>query len=247
MRLSKVNLLEEVYKKLQKHDDSNQHIYDRAHNVITLKAANKGIKKQAVVKHDDSITSIIIVLLIMIFNYIFVWFSKELFVYIWITLGLPILVIMIGDLLAFLHILKLIQADRKKLANWIPLFIFILIIILFIVFPPHETREYYEYKKYYNKRTEVVDMIKNGSLESSEHKEVLLPNNYKKISDFGEIYVYLNNERETLIGFWINKSFPDGGNEIVYSSNGEKLIKENIGSIRKIEKRNNNWYFIAHE
>ena len=53
------------------------------------------------------------------------------------------------------------------------------------------------------------------------------------------------NEDELLIGFYFDMSFPDGGSELVYSSSGEKLIKDNINDIYEIHQKDKNW-FIVH-
>lgn len=206
-----------------------------------------GVKKQTDKKNHNNIALIIIVLGLMIFNYIFLWFTKELFALTWLTLGLPLLAVMFVNFFVFMHLLTLIRKDKKRFVNWLPLLIFVVMAFLFTIFPPTEIREFYEYKKYYDKRIEIVNMIKDGSFTVSEHKKILLPNNYKKIAEYGEVYVYLNNGQETLISFWIDSPFPDNGTELIYSSGGIALIKENINSIRKIEKRNDNWYFVRHD
>ena len=79
-------------------------------------------------------------------------------------------------------------------------------------------------------------------------KNIKLPI-YKYLSVDGEVYVYQNDEDGTQIGFWIHRGVLTGSEELMYSSNGEKLIKENETDhpIKRIKKLNKYWYYVITE
>lgn len=91
---------------------------------------------------------------------------------------------------------------------------------------------------------EYVKLVESGNLDIEEKKTIELPKKYEKISRTGKAYIYLNTEDELLLGFHFDLSFPDGGSELVYSSGGEKLIKDNINDIYEISKKDKNWFIV---
>ena len=68
----------------------------------------------------------------------------------------------------------------------------------------------------------IIYNIRNQSIKG------IVEEKYEKLSRDGEITIFLNNEKESLIGFTISAGIPDEKTYLVYSSNGKKIIKDNI-------------------
>ncbi|MBQ6546952.1 MAG: hypothetical protein IJL74_03020 [Bacilli bacterium] len=91
-------------------------------------------------------------------------------------------------------------------------------------------------------------MIKSGKLKSKdENGNVVLPNKYKKYSISGEVVEYQNDKEGQVIAFWVFRGIQSGSTQLMYSTGGEDLIKENETGhpIIKIEKLKNNWYLVT--
>lgn len=189
---------------------------------------------------------ILFYLWVFIANCLLSWYSQELFIYNFLLFIIVFITLVCFNMVSFLFSVYLIKENKRKIRNWVPFLIVVVTSIFIITIPLNYVRERLEYKIYYGKRTEIVEKIKNGEIGYFEHNQIKLPDKYKKISIDKKAHIYLNKE-EILISFIVHESFPDEGSEIVYSSNGEKLIRENIDSINKIEKRDENWYYVIHD
>ena len=115
---------------------------------------------------------------------------------------------------------------------------------MFIFFPFREIKVNYELDKYEEKRMEIIKKIEKNELQADEYGNIDLPDGYKKISVSGQVHKYLCNEEGTVITFWVLIGIPDGSVEVIYSTGGEELIRDNVMYIYKIKKLRDNWYYV---
>ena len=187
----------------------------------------------------------LIIASMVLLSYIFIilLFSDELFPYIWVLLGFPIFIIPIAYIYISIKSIELIRKNNNIL-NWIPLFILIIIIIIYIFLNPLSIRQAFNYKRNYEKRNNIVnDIIREKDINEKDYIKILDDDN-DDISCNGKVYVHKNTKNETLIEFCITLPFPDGGYSLFYSSGNETLIKKNINYISDIKKMDKNWYLV---
>ena len=103
------------------------------------------------------------------------------------------------------------------------------------------------FKEHYDKRNELIQLVETYQLEYDENGLLI---NLDKVSLDGlasndKVYVRYQ-EEEIVIEFIINPGFPDEGQSLVYSSSGEKLLKENIYDYAYIEKLEDKWYKVQY-
>lgn len=120
-------------------------------------------------------------------------------------------------------------------------------ILIFIFLNSIDIRRQYEFNKYFSDRNYIINQVQTDKLNYEEQSIVALDEKYKNLSYDGNITIFLNNEEEILIGFWETMPFPDNGSYFIYSSGGEKLIRENIKFIYKVERWKENWYYVMLE
>ena len=102
-----------------------------------------------------------------------------------------------------------------------------------------------EWNKYEKARYEVVELAKNDKLGFiGDTKIAILPNNYKKISQTGEILIYENSSENQMIGFFINRGMLSGSKILIYSTGGSELIEDNEKYIKNIKKIKKYWYYV---
>lgn len=72
-----------------------------------------------------------------------------------------------------------------------------------------------------------------------------LPSKYRKLSTNGQVYLYLNNENDIVLAFWISRGILSGSTQVIYTTGGEELIRSNeLGqSITSITKLDDAWYY----
>ena len=103
------------------------------------------------------------------------------------------------------------------------------------------------FEKYYDKRNELIQLVETYQLEYDENG--LLTNldkvglNGLALSD--RVYVKYQ-EEELVVEFVINGGMPDEGQSLVYSSSGEKLLKEHIYDYAYVEKLEDKWYKVQY-
>lgn len=107
----------------------------------------------------DKIKLIIINIILMIYIFIILWFSDELFIYFWILYFIPLIIIPILYIYMLIKSIRLMKEETKIFLNWIPLLILIFIIIVWIFFNPIGLRNQYEFKKYFDDRNYIVNQI----------------------------------------------------------------------------------------
>ena len=199
------------------------------------------------IKNANNINSIkMIIIDIFLFMYIFIilCFFDELFVYMWVLFFVPLVIIPITYIYMFVKSIILIKQEVNNYLNWISLFILILIVIMWIFFNPSNLRNKYEFRKYSDDRSYIINQVKKDKSKFKEKSKIKLEEKYEKLSRDGEITIFLNNEKESLIGFTISAGIPDEKTYLVYSSSGEKIIKDNIKLITEIEKIDKYWYYV---
>lgn len=89
-------------------------------------------------------------------------------------------------------------------------------------------------------------MVEDKKLETDEFGNVDLPYKYKKVSISGEVFVFQNDEEGQVIGFWALRGVQSGSVQLIYSTGGEKLIRDNETGhpIISIDKLKDNWYYL---
>ena len=189
--------------------------------------------------------NLILSILILIFSFIICWYSdylsSSLFVF-GIVLDLILMLFFFIILIISIRNLK----QKINVINILTIIILVATAILVLFFPFREVKMKYELKLYEKDRLEVINMIKDNELKPDEIGNVTLPNKYKKLSTSGQVFVYKNSGKEQVIGFWVFRGMLSGSELLIYSSEGEDLIRNNINaySITNIEMLKDNWYYV---
>lgn len=186
------------------------------------------------------------ILTMLLFTYVFLldWFWDELFSLLFAVLFVPLIIIPILLLINIVRIITYIKNNCKSFSGYLSLTIFLILILTIVYFHPSDMRDNFEYNTYYDIRNQAVKDISNGKLKISEYNIVNLPKKYEKTSRNKIAKVYLNSAEDTLIGFYLACAFYENYSQIIYSSGGEELIKNNINNIYEIEQKNENWFFV---
>ena len=158
---------------------------------------------------------------------------------------------LITIIIIFVNLIKLLSNRLKKdknIINKVSLYIVYITIFIFVFIPFSTIKFNLEFKLFSKERDIIIDKIKNNEFKYYYDKNIKLPI-YKYLSVDGEVYVYQNDEDGTQIGFWIHRGVLTGSEELMYSSNSEKLIKENETDhpIKSIKKLNKYWYYVITE
>ena len=158
---------------------------------------------------------------------------------IWIMMLITFLVLLVMNIR---RIIK--EKSRARIAGTAVL---LLLVVVITVFPFRQAKLKAELCLYDAKRSEVVEMIRAGSLQPVDNiGNVVLPLGYRRVSATGEVFEYQNDENGQVIGFWIFRGMLSGSIELVYSSGGEALIRANDTGhfITKIEMLKEHWYYV---
>lgn len=93
---------------------------------------------------------------------------------------------------------------------------------------------------------QIIEKVKNNEIEIDEYGNAELPKKLKKLSSDGEITIYKNDKEGQVICFWIFRGMLSGSHQLIYSTNGEKLIKENETGhpIISVKNLKDNWYYV---
>ena len=189
---------------------------------------------------------LIISVIIMIISFLNSWFSDQLIDSLFIFALIPSLVLFVGWIICLvISITKIIKV--RNVFNIISLIAVILTAVLVLFFPFREAKVRLELKLYKEERLEIIKMIEDNKLEVDDIGNAELPDKYKKVSTSGEVVVYQNDEEGKVIGFWVFRGMLSGSVELIYSTGGEKLIRDNeVGyPIVSIEKVKDNWYYVV--
>lgn len=188
---------------------------------------------------------LIISILFFILSFIKSWYSDLLLDKLFIFYIIPNLLLFI--LFNFLYIFSLVKIIKEhKLINIICIILLLCAVLLFIFFPFRKAKTNYELKRYEKARLEIVNKILCNKLKPDDLGNVKLPKGYKKYSISGEVTIYQNDKEGQVICFWIFRGVQTGSVELIYSTGGEKLIKDNETGhpIVNIEKLKDNWYYV---
>lgn len=93
----------------------------------------------------------------------------------------------------------------------------------------------------------IVNDVKNNKLKNVNDTMLYkLPKNMKHLSKTGVVVVYQNNEDGIQIGFYSYRGLQSGSCELVYSSGGEEMIKNNETGhpIIQVKHIKDNWYYV---
>jgi len=165
------------------------------------------------------------------------WFKDEIFE----KAGILFLVLDFILLGSFFWLLRKIRLNGKNSFMVLPVAILFLTVLLsFSDFRLIKAK--LELPLYMKERMKIIEMVKEDHLGKNDPNVALQKHKY--ISRTGEIYVYENDE-EQVIGFWIFRGMMSGSVKVVYSSEGEKLIRQNEADIIQLEKLREHWYYIV--
>ena len=127
-----------------------------------------------------------------------------------------------------------------------PIIILIFTTILVLFFPFREVKTKIELKLFNNQRIAIIEKVKNNEYNNYDYNGNIKLPEYRYVSGDGEIYVFQNDDKGMVIGFWIFRGILSGSTMLIYSTGGEELIKANESGhpIIDIKHLNNNWYYV---
>lgn len=189
---------------------------------------------------------LIVSVIVLIISFLNSWFSDMLFDSLFVFAVITSLVLFVGWVVCLVFsIIKLIK--DKGIFNILSLAVVILTAILFLFFPFRETKVKLELKLFEDERLEIIKMIEDNKLEIDELGNAKLPEKYRKVSTSGEIAIYQNDEDGKVIAFWVFRGMQSGSVQLIYSTGGEKLIRDNETGhlIVSTDKLKDNWYYVV--
>lgn len=193
--------------------------------------------------------TIILSVLFFVVAYINNWYADQLLDSLFVLYIIPIAILMIA--FNYLLLISLIRIFRdKQYMNIASVVILIISVILCVYFPFREAKVRIELNMYEEERLEIIDLIKKDELiAKDENGNIELPRKYKKYSTSGEITIYQNNNDGQVIAFWVFRGMQSGSVQLIYSTGGKELIKNNEKGhhITNIEKLKDNWYLVYTE
>lgn len=184
-------------------------------------------------------------ILILILSFGYRWYFDQLIDSLFIFVLIPGILLVILFAICFGFNVESLHKERTVISI-ISFCILILTCLLTIFFPFRKAKLNFELELYEEKRVEVVNLVKNNELEIDSNGNAKLPKNLKMISTSGEVVIYQNDENGTQIGFWIFRGVQSGSIQLMYSTNGEELIRNNETGhpIKTVEKLKDNWYYV---
>lgn len=188
---------------------------------------------------------LIISILTLIISFVRSWYSDFLFDKLFIFYSIPNLLLFV--LFNYCFITSLIKiVKERKLINVVSIIVLLCSVLLFFFFPFRKVKTNYELNSFEKARLEIIDKIIYNELKPDDFGNVKLPKEYKKYSMSGEVTIYQNDEEGQVICFWIFRGMQSGSVQLMYSTGGEKLIKDNENGhpIINIERLKDNWYYV---
>lgn len=203
------------------------------------------VKKEKAIKDNVGTTMLSLAIIIFILTFFMGWNSDKIYDRIFFV---PIFLDGFIILLNLIFILFAIISRRisKSKLTLIGIIIIIISIICRFVFPFRNVRTALELYIYEDERLYIIEKVKDNKIEIDENGNANLPKKLKKVSSDGKITVYQNNDDGQVICFWIFRGLLSGSNQLMYSTGGEKLIRENETGhpIIQIKKLKDNWYYV---
>ena len=159
-------------------------------------------------------------------------------------LMLPVWLVIFG-FFVFITVKATIHLFKNK--DWKPLTIQIITILLWLYFPFTQVILDLDFKSNRSEREEVVQTVKNGTLEPNityDPSIIQLPKQYHRLSKGGgEIVIEKNND---LILFFTYRGILDNFSGFVYSPYDKKPSHNDFdGDFKQIEKLDEHWYFVG--
>ncbi len=191
---------------------------------------------------------LIMSILLFVLSFVVSWYGDQMLdSLLLLVIPIDIALIICWIVLLVLSIRK-IKKDRAYI-NYITIAVLVLLYITIVFFPFREAKVKLELYAYEADRTKVVEMVKDYNIQLDEDgMDYVLPAEYKHLSSDGEVYLYENDERGQVIGFWIFRGLSIGGSaQLVYSSGDDGLVRMNIEYIKYIEKLKDIWYYVETE
>ena len=215
----------------------------RLHGIIIMKQKiNSNLKVRYYMKRYKIL---IISILTLFISFVKSWYSDFLFDKLFILYIISNLLLFL--LFNFCFITSLVKiVKERKLINAISIIILLCSILLYAFFPFRKVKTNYELNSFEKARLEIIDKIIYNELKPDDFGNVKLPKEYKKYSMSGEVTIYQNDKEGQVICFWIFRGMQSGSVQLMYSTGGEKLIKDNENGhpIINIEKLKDNWYYV---
>jgi len=196
-------------------------------------------------KDGIGIIMLIVSLILFVLNFLLGWYRDVLLDNLFIFQLIPEAFVFLLNIVILL-VASIIRKTNKSKLILIAIIIGIISAVFRFIFPFRNVKTIFELYVYEDKRLEIIEKVKNNKIEIDENGNVDLPKKLKKLSSSGEITVYQNDEDGQVICFWIFRGMLSGSHQLMYSSNGEKLIKENETGhpIINIKKLKDNWYYV---
>ena len=196
-------------------------------------------------KNNIGIVLLIISIILFVLNFLLGWYRDVLLDNLFVFQLIPEAFVFLLNIVFIIFTCVSRKINKSKL-SLIAIIIVIISLILRFIFPFRNVKTILELYIYENERLEIIEKVKNKEIETDENGNADLPKNLKKLSSDGEITVYQNDENGQVICFWIFRGLLSGSHQLMYSSGGEKLIKENETGhpIINIKKLKENWYYV---
>lgn len=220
------------------------------------KIINKALDEKSLIIKLKNITGenmkknnlLILSILFFMIQFLNRWFSDQMFDKIFLLYCLINFLLFVLFLILLIFVIKNV-IKNKSTVNIVSLIFLVTTILLTIFFPYRQIKTKLELELFENDRNKIIEMVKNNKISPDENNNAKLPSNYKKLSTSGEIHIYQNDNNGMVIGFWIFRGMMSSSTELIYSTDGEKLICENksCNSIVSINRLKENWYYVVRE
>lgn len=196
-------------------------------------------------KDGIGIIMLIVSIILFILNFLLGWYGDVLLDNLFVFQLIPEAFVFLLNIVVIL-VACIMRKNNKTKLTLISIIIVIISLILRFIFPFRNVKTILELYIYEEERLQIVEKVKNNEIETDENGNADLPKNLRKLSSDGEITVYQNDENGQVICFWVFRGMLSGSHQLMYSSNGEKLIRENETGhpITKIKKLKDNWYYV---
>ena len=157
----------------------------------------------------------------------------------------PILLFICFASLMIWSIIRIVKCRTKT--DIVSLSVLISSVVLILVFPFRSAKVRLELNMLEKPRLEVVEMIKDDQISPENGRDVSLPDGYKTVSSDGTATVFKNDGDGQIVCFWVYRGIIDGGIGVIYSSEGEEMIKENVKWIASVDELKDRWYYVRFD
>lgn len=192
-------------------------------------------------------TLILLSLLLFVISFVVFWYKDQIFNALFLFI-LPIYFILFLCLVILLVMSVVSIVKHKAYIQFVAIAVLALLAATAVFFPFRDAKVKLDLDIYEADRLEIVEMIRDGQLlPSDKYGNIPLPAGYCGISTGGSVYQYQNDENGQVICFWVDRGFLGYAIELIYSSEGEELIRANRINITSIEEMKEHWYYVFTE